>query len=184
MARWFKKKEQSTLPQEVQDYYTSTQRQRMGMAWLVALTTFVITLSVALALFFVGRAIFYSLTRDDGEPVQITEQVIRDEPVTNVHDTSEESSVNNTDTTREAPTTQTNDRNETPGQSEQTPVSDQPSQPARTEQPPSMSEQTLDTQKVQRVPDSGPGDVVALFVVVSIVSAAFHYGWRTRHNSR
>jgi hypothetical protein len=57
----FKRKEadqSDNVPSEVQEYYQAEQRERMGVAWLLAFATLVVTVLVVLGLFFSGRAIY------------------------------------------------------------------------------------------------------------------------------
>jgi hypothetical protein len=56
MALFRRKKSESVqLPPEVQEYYQSERRERMGMTWLLAALTFVVTIVLAIGLFFGGR---------------------------------------------------------------------------------------------------------------------------------
>jgi uncharacterized membrane protein YgcG len=49
---------QTNVPQEVQDYYTAERRERKSVAWLLAIVTFIVTLLIALALFYAGRWVY------------------------------------------------------------------------------------------------------------------------------
>ncbi len=49
----------SNVPTEVTDYYSAEHQERRSVAWLLALATFVITLVVALGLFFAGKWIYH-----------------------------------------------------------------------------------------------------------------------------
>lgn len=58
-----------SVPQEVQEYYQSERRERSGVAWLLALGTLVITLLLAVGLFFGGRWLWQKISNDDPDPV-------------------------------------------------------------------------------------------------------------------
>lgn len=58
-------RQKSVLPDEVRSYYQSEQRQRRGMAIVFALLGLLITIVVAVALFYGGRAIYNAVTKDD-----------------------------------------------------------------------------------------------------------------------
>jgi len=60
--------DQSTLPKEIQSYYTANQPRRNGTAWLLAIVTLIITLLILAGLFFAGRWAIQKLTSDgDGD---------------------------------------------------------------------------------------------------------------------
>jgi hypothetical protein len=58
MALFRRKKNESVMPEEVRDFYASENRDRKGMAWLLAVATLVVTFLVAAALFFGGRWVY------------------------------------------------------------------------------------------------------------------------------
>ncbi len=62
-----KKQEQSVLPQEVQEYYRSTNKERRSTAWLLALGTLVVTIVLATILFFAGRWLYQKLVGNDNK---------------------------------------------------------------------------------------------------------------------
>lgn len=76
MAVWpfnHKKKQNEALPEEVQEYYEAGRKQQTGMAWLLALGTLVVTVILALTLFFGGRWI-YNRFSDKDQPAAPTAQ--------------------------------------------------------------------------------------------------------------
>ena len=83
-----KKKQQSQLPQEVQEYQQSIRKQRAGVAWLLAFGTLVVTLILAAMLFFAGRFIYQKIAdRNDNtnEGPSVTTQIENpSEPESNV----------------------------------------------------------------------------------------------------
>lgn len=97
MAIWpFNRKQQSEqLPEEVQEYYDSSRKQQTGMAWLLALGTLIVTVVLALLIFFGGRWVYNQFfgddeteapTTSDQTPVQppaSEEQPATDEPADN-----------------------------------------------------------------------------------------------------
>jgi|GEM_PF-2194987 hypothetical protein len=53
---WFNRRNKDeVLPEEVQDYYKAEQRDRMGVAWLLAAGAFILTVAIILGLFLAGR---------------------------------------------------------------------------------------------------------------------------------
>ncbi len=67
----FKKTEEDILPEDVEKYYRSQQRARVGTAWLLGFLTLVITLIVALGLFYGVRYAYRELTGKD-DTTQVT----------------------------------------------------------------------------------------------------------------
>lgn len=56
-----RKQQQSTdieIPREVQEYYQAEKRERVGIAWLLAFGTLVVTVAVIVGLFFGGRWVY------------------------------------------------------------------------------------------------------------------------------
>jgi len=53
------------VPPEVQEYYQAERRERMGLAWLVAFLTLVVTIAVVLGLFVGGRWVYRKVANDD-----------------------------------------------------------------------------------------------------------------------
>jgi|AntRauTorckE6833_2_1112554.scaffolds.fasta_scaffold01909_9 hypothetical protein len=58
MQLFKRKKQDEVLPDEVRDYYKAEQRDRMGMAWLLAAGAFLATIAIVIALFFGGRWVY------------------------------------------------------------------------------------------------------------------------------
>ena len=56
-----KKSDQS----DVNDYYASERRRRIGMAWVLGVATLLLTLAIALALFYGGRWVYRTVFDDD-----------------------------------------------------------------------------------------------------------------------
>ncbi len=63
---WFNRKNKDeVLPEEVQDYYKAEQRDRMGVAWLLAVGAFILTVAIILGIFFAGRWAYQSIFSSD-----------------------------------------------------------------------------------------------------------------------
>lgn len=95
MALFRKNKQNDVLPEEVQDYYRAEQRDRMGMAWLLAVGAFIATILVVFGLFFAGRWVYRSLTSNGVEETETSEQIQTD--------SEENESITSDETTDDAP---------------------------------------------------------------------------------
>lgn len=62
------KNEDSTLPEEVQDYYQAEKRERAGVAGLLAVGTLLATVVLALGLFFGGRWLYRTVFDNNDTP--------------------------------------------------------------------------------------------------------------------
>lgn len=61
----FRRKKEDVLPEEVEKYYQSQRRARVGTAWILGFLTLVITLVIALGLFYGGRYVYREITGSD-----------------------------------------------------------------------------------------------------------------------
>lgn len=60
-------RQESVLPDEVQKYYQTEQRQRRGTAFLLAVGALLVTVIIAAILFFGGRAIYNQIRGDKND---------------------------------------------------------------------------------------------------------------------
>ena len=68
MAGWplqRQKRSERPVPAEVQEYYRAEQRERMGVAWLIAFLSLLISVIVLLGIFFGGRWAWRKITQGD-----------------------------------------------------------------------------------------------------------------------
>lgn len=65
--RFRRNRQQSVLPDEVQQYYQADQGRKRGVAVGLALAAVLVTLAVAAALFFGGRFIYNAITDDEDQ---------------------------------------------------------------------------------------------------------------------
>lgn len=97
MALFRGKKQGDVLPEEVQDYYRAEQRDRMGMAWLLAVGAFIATVLVVFGLFFAGRWVYRSLT-SNGTDSSTSEQMQQEsEEATEATDSTNDSAIDGND---------------------------------------------------------------------------------------
>lgn len=54
----FRKKQEDILPDEVDKYYQSQKRARIGTAWMLGFLTLIVTLAIALGLYYGGRYVY------------------------------------------------------------------------------------------------------------------------------
>lgn len=68
-----KKQQESVVASEIQDYYQAERRERKGVAWLLAIATFVVTLLIVLALFYGGKWVYNKISGDEPEVTETTQ---------------------------------------------------------------------------------------------------------------
>lgn len=168
-----------SVPQEVQEYYQSERRERSGVAWLLALGTLVITLLLAVGLFFGGRWLWQKISNDDPDPV-VTSQTDTSAPAAtddNATDDGTASDDGATDGTSgtdssDAATEETTDNDntstdggaQTDGQDAGTPTPSGEGDRAESDQ---SSEGKLD--ESDELADTGPTETAAVFFGAVIV---------------
>lgn len=77
--RFRRNRQQSVLPDEVKQYYQTENRQRRGMAIVLALGALLATVALAAALFFGGRFVYNLINSEDTETTQQTNENRDDE---------------------------------------------------------------------------------------------------------
>jgi hypothetical protein len=137
------------VPAEVREYYQAEQRERVGVAWLLALGTLVVTILLALGLFFGGRWIWRSAFENDKQPTNVATQTSKDKK------TDTDQAPAGTPAPSTAPSRNT------------TPSSRQPNSGSRT---PTSTPRTGDN----NLPNTGPGDTLAVFVGATLIGYLLH----------
>lgn len=146
-------KDTASVPQEIQEYYQSERRERTGIAWLLALGTLLVTIILAILLFFAGRWLYRAITtNEDNKTGRTSEQAAQDQP-------AQTPPAENGAAPAPSPGTG----------SSSAPAAGSPSAPAQT--PTSAS---------GGLPNTGPGDVIGLFTATTVTAAAAHYAVKTR----
>lgn len=160
MAKWsLKNRNNQTdgapqMPPELSDYYNAEKRDRAWATWLLGFATLVVTILLAVLLFLGGRWVVNQFTDDEV-----------DAPTT----TQEESDGTATDDTQNgtAPDTGT-----AGGTDDQSVAGNNDQSDEASEENGVVTDEAAVTD--EPLPDTGPGDVVALFVAVSMLGALTH----------
>lgn len=84
MALWpfnrNKSEDISNVPEEIQEYYQAEHRERVGLAWLIAFLTLVVTVLVVTGVFFGGRWVYRKLANSDNKKEPTTAQNDQNKP--------------------------------------------------------------------------------------------------------
>lgn len=173
-----KQSDQSTIPAEVEEYYQSERRERVGVAWLLAFATLVTTLLVAVGLFFGGRALYRQFTKDDKpKPVAVTPAIPKPSAVTGPTlqpaQPSSPQQPTNPQSGNKQPQTPAAADSETPDVEDpdtelpamKTPTTPTPSKPTTPSTP---------------LPKTGPTETLSVFVSVTTIATLGHYCYTKR----
>jgi cytoskeletal protein RodZ len=144
----------AAMPPELQDYYQSETRQRGWMAWVLGLTTLVVTVLVALGLFYGGRYVYRKIRGND-KPVATNQQANQATDQAENKD-SQESKDTSPDSS-----------------SSSTPAATTPA-PSRATSSASTSTPQPATTQSSNLPGTGPENTIAVFVVVSLLAYLAH----------
>src|SRR5690606_3533 len=95
------------VPDEVKEYYESSERERMGTTWLLAFVTLILTILLALGIFFGGRWLYRKITHKSS-PETTTQVTTTQAPAVSGGDESKSSS-SSSDTSNTADDNNTNE---------------------------------------------------------------------------
>lgn len=175
MAIWpfnRKKKAESDLPKEVQDYYQAEKRERVGVAGLLAVATLLVTVVLAIGLFFGGRWLYRAIFDDSDTSDDTSQQEQQQGEERSEGEQSE-------DAQPEQSGDQGDEGDETlPGTPESTPTTPTPTPtpaPTTPSTPPSSSGSSTTTTSPDSLVNTGPEDTAAIVVGVAAISGAGFY---------
>ncbi len=155
-----KSDDSASVPEEVTSYYQAEKRDRAWMAWLLALLSLAVTALVVMGLFFGGRWVYRKLrpSSDSGSPVATTQP--SESPAPKKDDTANKPAASNP-TTGTAPSNGNVNAPTTP-----TPA------PAATTPAPTTTTPPQNNQN--GLPNTGPGDTIAIFLAISVFAYVVH----------
>jgi hypothetical protein len=172
--KWpFRRKKQDSnipaMPPEVQQYYQAEQRERTGVAWLLAGITLVVTVLVVMGLFFGGRWVYRKVRHNVGNKGTVaTTQQSQD-----ASSSESGASTSTSDNGQSANSSNAGSSSNTPAAS--TPSSSGSSAATGAGSSASTSQGTVSTTAARTsIPNTGPGDTIGLFAGVSLMGYLAH----------
>ncbi|MEO8863344.1 MAG: hypothetical protein ABI354_03415 [Candidatus Saccharimonadales bacterium] len=160
------------MPPELTQYYKDEKRERVGVAWLLAIVTMLITLAIIVGLFVGGRWI-YRKARSGNNPVPATTQKAKDKNAVSkpTDDKDKSSEVTSTDT----PENPDKDKktSDTSASTPQ-PESSTPSSESKDQATTNQNNQAAAQSQSDKLANTGPGDTVALFLAVVAIGYTTH----------
>jgi len=160
-----KKTTKTNLPKEVDEYYQAERKQRTGIAWLLAIVTVLLTVILALVLYFGGRWVYRKVFHTSSSNNKSTSQSgdKQSSGDTSAVKTTDESN-NNTNTPSPSPTS---------GSSSQSGTSSSGSSSSNGQPTPTPSAVTP-TPTPTTTPNTGPGNIILVFVATTIIASFTH----------
>lgn len=146
------------MPQELQDYYAVENRERSWMAWVLGLATLVLTVVIALGLFYGGRYAYRKVRNNDNKNTATQQAAQKENKQEDTEDdTPEESTTPATESTTPTP--------QTSSTSTSTPS---------TATPATTGAQTT------AIPNTGPANTLVVVLVVSLLGYMAHRRFATK----
>lgn len=166
--------DETGMPPEVHQYYQAEHRERVGVAWALAFGTLLVTVGLALGGFYGGRAVYRKVAKNDKKPetTQVATKSKNETSSTQTpssqNTTSDNSESDPAEDTNNNPSPPSSNNTSTPTDTTTTPSTNPPT---TTPNPsPAASTTTPNTQ----LPHTGPMDIVALFIGVTVLSTLGH----------
>ncbi len=166
MAFWNRNKKNTDVPAEIQEYYQAERRERTGIAWLLALGTLLVTIILALAIFFAGRWVWRTVTNNDDSQTKTTQT---DQGSSN----TQGSGSNNGAGSSEGNATPPDEENST-SQNNDSDADDSHSPNALPADQTDGSQSATTPTTGSDIPETGPGNMVAVFAVTSVLGYLAH----------
>ncbi len=160
------KTNQAGMAPEVRDYYQAEGRERTWIAWLMAFATLLVTIFVVLGLFYGGRWVFRKFKNNKSTPVAVQTE----SPKADENKPKDKSTSNTTQNSNEPATTPNSSSSST---TQTTPNSSSSSTPSTTTPLPTDTT-TASSSNSKDLPNTGPGDIFAVFAVVSVLGYLAH----------
>jgi hypothetical protein len=151
--------EESTLPEEVQNYYQAEKRERAGVAGLLAVATLLATVLIAVGLFFGGRWVYRAIFDNDDEPAVVQQDDEQSEDSSDQDEQSQDTPASDAPATTDRPAPSSLPSSDTPA-----------AQPT----PPAQSTQNTTPATGDELADTGPGDTLAIFIGVVVIATLSH----------
>ncbi len=159
------------MPPEVKRFYESEHRERTGLAWVIAFVSLVVTIAVIIGLFFGGRWAYRKIAHT-GNKTTATKQTTK----TTTKTTQPAATNQPAKSSSQAANGQSQANGSQPTPSTSTPNNaTKPTTPTPTATTPSPTPSTTTpTSTPNKLSNTGPGNTLAIFAIVSLVGALAH----------
>ncbi|MDZ7785906.1 MAG: hypothetical protein U5L95_02185 [Candidatus Saccharibacteria bacterium] len=176
---------------DINSYYTSERRQRVGMAWALGIATLILTVLLALGLFYGGRWTYRTVFDDDETTTSETateEDQTDDQTTPGVNDDEQDENNDQSDDQADQGADDSgfedivgSDTDETSSDTDETGSATGGSSDRDSSQP---SGEELSSTGSQGLPSTGPEDTLGVFVIVSVAFGLGHKAYHVKKASR
>lgn len=191
----FNRNNRTSVPEEIQEYYETERRERKGVAWLLAIGTLIVTILLAVAIFFAGRWVYRQIAGNDDQPTQVAQndqnqQTPSSSDNSDSNDSNEDRQESSDDSRNTGGTDsqQGSDSTERADESSDGQVDDEA---ATTDEPASSggsTDDSADDQAMARtgddMPATGPEDTLAIFVAVAVLGYLGHRAYLVKSSQK
>lgn len=166
-----KTQDQDETTEESAQESAAADSERTGVAWLLAVATLAVTVVLALGLFFGGRLAYRTVFDNDTADEQVAEENISGDNVEELPSAEEEAGQENV---------ASNEQADSPGvvSEDVTDPSDESEQAGQSEQPsstPQSGGSEVAGESTSELPETGPGDTLAVFLATVLIASTLHY---------
>jgi len=174
-------KNKTDVPAEIQEYYETGKRDRTGIAWLLAFGTLILTIVLAAGIFFAGRFAYRKIAgnndtsqvaQNDTQPQeeQSPETPAPSEEQQRTEEERQAEEQRKADEARRAEEQKAEEERERAAQQR----AEEEATPAPTQQSAGGSSEDRQVAAGDAIPETGPGDTLAIFIAVTILGYMAH----------
>lgn len=168
------------VPEEVNNYYQAEKRDRTWMAWLLALLSLAVTTLIIMGLFFGGRWVYRKIRPNNQPSAPIAGNQTNESPASSPDNSTNSPAANTGPSQQEKEKEEQRKKEEEQRKKEEEQRKEQerarvnaPANPAPAAPTPGPAT-TATPNTNSNLPDTGPGDVIAIFVLTSVAGAMVH----------
>ena len=155
------------VPPEVQQYYDSEHRERVGLAWLIAFLSLIVTIVVIVGLFFGSRWVYRKIANRNNTPTTAPEGTGLEQPAQPPAQSTTPSTPNSLQPAAPSQNQTGSSSSSSTGSSSSTSSSSTGTSSISTTIPSTATTKT-------NITNTGPGDTAAIFIGVTVLAAVAH----------
>lgn len=191
----FNRNNKTNVPAEIQEYYETGKRDRTGIAWLLAFGTLILTIVLAAGIFFAGRWAYRKIAGSDNKASQVaqndTPSQEEQKPETPGSSTDEQSvqekEKQQAEEDKQQAEQEQQKQEEADRKAEEQQKAEAEKQKAAAESEAQKNAQTESSNATSTqsetgsdIPNTGPGDTLAMFFGVSVLGYLLHRVYSAR----
>lgn len=192
----FNRNNKTNVPAEIQEYYETGKRDRTGIAWLLAFGTLILTIVLAAGIFFAGRWAYRKIAGSDNKASQVAqndapsqEEQKPETPGSSIDEQSaQEKEKQQAEEDKLQAEQEQQQKEEAERKAEEQQKAEAEKQKAVAESEAQKNSQTesnnaatsTQSETGSEIPNTGPGDTLAMFFGVSVLGYLLHRVYTAR----